>query len=1077
MKLIDNVNTRLGDDLKESISKGSKLSIAASTFSIYAFEALKKELSKIDELRFIFSSPTFIEEKFQKESRKFYIPHIYRESELCGGEFELRLMNQLNQRAIAKECSRWVKEKVTFKSNKHNNQQLFGLIHVENGTDEASAYTNISGFTTSDLGITPKKGFPTLIQKNENPNSKAYLDLFNQIWENEEDLKDVTQKVQDYFESAYKENSPEFIYFITLYNVFNDFLEDLSLDTMPNEQIGLKDTHLWSKLYNFQQDAVIGAINKLEKYSGCIIADSVGLGKTFTALGVIKYYEMRNRDVLVLCPKKLEANWNTFRHNDKNNILAADRLRYDVLFHTDLSRERGMSNGRNLESVNWGNYGLVVIDESHNFRNNNTVVGKENRYQALMRKVIQEGIETKVLMLSATPVNNRFNDLKNQLALAYEGNAENIDGKLDTKSSIDQIFRKAQQAFNTWSRYETNERTTENLLDMLDFDFFEILDALTIARSRKHITTYYDTTAIGEFPTRNKPVSIQSKLTGDDSVTYVEIAEQLTLLNLSIYTPLNYIMPSKVKAYADMYDKKVGSGTGKLTQVDRENSLRILMRINLLKRLESSVDSFRLTLEGIIEQIESATETIDKGYGDDYEGIHKILSDENYDFESNWADEEEVIGKKIKVHIADMDTTRWREDLSEDLFILHGIWSKIVDITGTKDTKLQNLINLLTNKVEKPFNQGNKKAIVFTAFADTANYLYEHIKPILKNKYSINTALITGSRKISTTKKIPSDINAMLTCFSPLSKDKHLLYPNISDSIDLLIATDCISEGQNLQDCDLLINYDIHWNPVRIIQRFGRIDRIGSRNDSITMVNYWPDVTLDNYINLKQRVESKMLISNMASTGDDNILNTEEKDLEYRKIQLQKLQEEVIDLEDLREGVSITDLGLNDFRVDLSNMIKKYGELKNIPEGLHAVVKSSDILESGVIFVLKNVNSSVNINKLNRLHPYYLVYMKMNGELIINHVDSKKILDAMRMLCKGETEPIEDVCKELCIQTDDYYEMNEYSTLLKQSISTILQKEEETEVLSLFKAGGTTALQENIKGVEDFKLVSFLIVR
>ncbi len=1077
MKLIDNVNTRLGDDLKETIRKGSKLSIAASAFSIYAFEALKKELGKVDELRFIFSSPIFIEEKFQKESRKFYIPHIYRESELCGGEFELRLMNQLNQRAIAKECSLWVKEKVTFKSNKHNNQPLNGMIHITQGNEEASAYSNVSGFTTSDLGFTHKKGFPTLIQKTEFPDSKAYLDWFNQVWENEEDLKDVTQKVQDYFESAYKENSPEFIYFITLYNIFNDFLDDLSLDNLPNEQIGFKDTLVWQKLYNFQQDAVIGAINKLEKYKGCILADSVGLGKTFSALGIIKYYEMRNKDVLVLCPKKLEANWNTYRHNDKNNILASDRFRYDVLFHTDLSRESGTSNGRNLESVNWGNYGLIVIDESHNFRNNNTVVDKENRYQKLLRRVIQEGIETKVLMLSATPVNNRFNDLRNQLAIAYEGDSENIDSKLDTKSSIDQIFRKAQQAFNIWSKYETAERTTEKLLDMLDFDFFEILDSLTIARSRKHITTYYDTTAIGKFPTRNKPVSIQSPLTHLGDVTYVDIAEKLTLLNLSVYTPLNYILPSKVQAYADLYDKEVRSGLGKLSQVDREISLRILMRINLLKRLESSVDSFRITLEGIISQIESTIKTIQKGDADDYKGIHKILSDENYDFESNWADEEQVIGKKIKVHIADMDTTKWQEDLNEDLTVLNHLWDKVVDITGANDAKLQSLVGLLYNKVKEPFNHENKKAIVFTAFADTANYLFENISQSLKDDYGINTALITGSRKVCTSKKIPSDLNAILTCFSPLSKDKAQLYPKIIDSVDLLIATDCISEGQNLQDCDLLINYDIHWNPVRIIQRFGRIDRIGSKNDSITMVNFWPDVTLDNYINLKQRVENKMLISNMVSTGDDNILNTEDKDLEYRKIQLQRLQDEVIDLEDLREGVSITDLGLNDFRVDLSNMIKEYGELKNIPEGLHAVVKSSPILETGVIFVLKNVNSNVNINKLNRLHPFYLVYMKMNGELILNHVDSKKILDAMRMLCKGKTEPIEEVCRELCEQTDDYHKMDEYSSLLKHSIGTILRNEEEKEIHSLFKAGGTTALQEKIKGIEDFKLVSFLIVR
>ncbi|MHC1777533.1 MAG: helicase-related protein [Lentimicrobium sp.] len=1075
MKLIDNVNSRLGDDLKLSIRKGSKLCIAASSFSIYAYEALKGVLEKVDELRFVFSSPTFMEENFTKHSRLFYIPHIYKESELCGGEFELRLKNQLNQRAIARECSKWVKERVTFKSNKHQNLPINGMIHVKNGDQEEFAYSNLSSFTTSDLGITRKKGFPTLIQKSEYPDSKAYLDWFDQIWENEEDLQDVTHKVQDYFESAYKENSPEFIYFITLYNIFNDFLEDISLENLPNDQIGFKDTLIWSKLYNFQKDAVIGAINKLEKYKGCILADSVGLGKTFSALGVIKYYEMRNKDILVLCPKKLEANWNTYRHNDKNNILSGDRFRYDVLFHTDLARIRGMSNGRNLESVNWGNYGLIVIDESHNFRNNNPNSGKENRYQSLMRKVIQEGIETKVLMLSATPVNNRFNDLRNQLALAYEGDPTIIDSKLDTDKGIDIIFRKAQQAFNVWSRYDAAERTTEKLLDMLDFDFFEILDSLTIARSRKHITTYYDTTAVGKFPERNKPVSIQSPLTKNGIVTYVDIAEKLTLLNLSIYSPLNYILQSKIGLYADLYDKTVKSG--RLTQLDRERSLQVLMRINLLKRLESSVDSFRLTLEGIITQIEQALKTIARGGKGEYDGIQAKLDDEEFDWEADWGDEENVIGKKVKVYIADMDTTRWKEDLSEDLLVLNQLWSDIVDIRGENDYKLQQLITLLDNKISQPFNNGNKKALVFTAFADTANYLYENIQGHMKEKYGLHSAIITGSRKSSNAKSIHADLNPLLTCFSPLSKDKELVYPRLTESIEILIATDCISEGQNLQDCDFLVNYDIHWNPVRIIQRFGRIDRIGSKNTSITLVNFWPDVTLDAYINLKQRVESRMLISNMASTGDDNILNTNEKDLEYRKIQLRKLQEEVIDLEDLREGVSITDLGLNEFRVDLSNFIKSYVGLSHIPEGLHAVVQSIEGLQSGVVFVLKNINQGININKLNRLHPFYLVYIKNSGELYLNHVESKKILDAMRLLCKGKSEPMIELCKKLAVETDDYHRMDSYSSLLKQSIGSILRTEEEKEVLSLFKAGGTTALQDKLKGIEDFKLISFLIVR
>jgi SNF2 family DNA or RNA helicase len=1079
MKLIDNVNSRLVDDLKQTITQGSRVHMAGASFSIYAYEALKRELNQIEELQFIFSTPTFAEEGLKKDARQFYIPHIYKEADLCGGDFEIRLKNQLNQRAIAKECARWVKNKVTFKSNRHQNTPLNGLIYVQGKENNEYAYSNLTSFTTSDLGLTQRKGFPTLIQQTEFPNSSAYLEWFKQVWENDEDLTDVTSKVQDYFENAFKDNSPEFIYFITLYNIFNDFLEDLSLDMLPNEKVGFKESVIWSRLYNFQRDAVIGAINKLEKYNGCILADSVGLGKTFSALGIIKYYEMRNKDVLVLCPKKLEANWNTYRHNDKNNILADDRFRYDVLFHTDLSRDKGESNGRNLEAVNWGNYGLIVIDESHNFRNNNTVVGKENRYQKLLRRVIKEGIQTKVLMLSATPVNNRFNDLRNQLALAYEGDAANIDDKLDTKTSINQIFRQAQVSFNTWSKFPTAKRTTDTLLEMLDFDFFEILDSLTIARSRKHITNYYDTTAIGKFPKRNKPESINSPLTNDNSVGYAYIAEQLGLLNLAVYTPLNYVLPGRIEHYEMLYDKSSKDGQGgTLRQIDREQSLQILMRINLLKRLESSVNSFRITLNGIISQIEDALKAIEDGnVREEYNGILARINDDNYEWESEWGDEESIIGRKVRIHIADMDRTGWHEDLSADLSLLKELINETGHIEKEQDAKLQRLKKLLDAKISKPFNAANKKIIVFTAFADTAKYLYRELSPYFRSTYGLNTALVTGTQKICSEKKIPTDLNAILSCFSPISKDKALIYPDIHESIDVLIATDCISEGQNLQDCDYLVNYDIHWNPVRIIQRFGRIDRIGSRNESITLVNFWPDVTLDTYINLKQRVENRMLITNMTGTGDDNILNTEEKDLEYRKVQLQKLKEEVVDLEDLREGVSITDLGLNDFRVDLSNLVKVYKGTKNIPEGLHTVVRANDNLPAGVIFILKNVNESVNIEKSNRLHPYYLVYIKQSGEIQLKHIEAKKILDAIRMSCNGRTEPIKNLCEDISNETNDYHKMDDYSSLLKQSIHSILRTEDEKTVSSLFKSGGTLTTKNRFKGIEDFKLISFLIVR
>lgn len=1075
MKLIDNINNRLIDDLKESIKKKSKLSIAASSFSIYAFEALRKELQSVDELRFIFTSPTFLQENLKKEVPKFFIPHLFKEADLCGGEFELRLRNQLTQRAIAQECSKWVKEKVTFKSNKQAGYGLNTMIHTQN-TETSYAWSNIHSFTTADLGITPKKGFPTLIQKTEFPQSQEYLNWFDQIWNDEENLEEVTQKVQQHFEKAFKDNSPEFIYFITLYNIFNDFLEDLNLDNLPDDRVGFKDTVVWNKLFNFQKDAVIGAINKLEKYKGCIIADSVGLGKTFSALGVIKYYEMRNKDVLVLCPKKLEANWNTYRHNDKNNILAKDRFNYDVLFHTDLSRENGSSNGRNLANVNWGNYGLVVIDESHNFRNAGlTYSEKENRYQKLLRKVMRDGIETKVLMLSATPVNNRFNDLKNQLALAYEGDADIINDKLDTQFGIDKVFQRAQTAFNSWSKMDLSERTTENLLSMLDFDFFEILDSLTIARSRKHITTYYDTSDIGKFPKRNKPVSIESPLVRDQSLTYDEIAGILSKLNLSVYSPLKYLLPSKVAKYAAIYDRKTKAG--KFTQLDREKSLKILMRINMLKRIESSIDSFRITTRGILTQIENTITVLSNNVEESLDANHFETEDENFDWDNNWGDEENVFGKKVKVHLSDIDRRQWKEDLEEDQATLTHLLNKVDLITPPRDLKLQTLIKNIEDKLENPVNTDNKKIIIFTAFADTADYLYTNVNPYFNTNYNLNTSLITGSRRLSTAKTIPNDLNTLLTCFSPKSKDKALLFPGILEEIDILIATDCISEGQNLQDCDYLINYDIHWNPVRIIQRFGRIDRIGSLNDSITLVNFWPDMTLDNYINLKQRVEDRMLISDMASTADDNMLKENQQDLEYRKVQLKKLQDEVSDLEDLREGIDITDLGLNDFRIDLANYIKEYGEMADIPEGIHAVVPATKILHPGVIFILKNINEHININKLNRLHPYYMVYINKEGELLFNHLDSKKILDALRMLCKGIKEPIISFCEKINQETDEYHNMTSYSELLKKSIGTILETEEEKEVLSLFRLGGTIVSKEKFRGMEDFKLISFLIVR
>ena len=868
---------------------------------------------------------------------------------------------------------------------------MMGFINLDNKN-----YMPINGFTTTDLGYEKGNNAYNMVQKTEAPFSTAYLELFNNLWKDSKKLQDVTEQVIENITTAYNENSPDFIYFVTLYNIFNEFLEDISEDVLPNEATGFKDSKIWNMLYNFQKDAALAIINKLEKYNGCILADSVGLGKTFTALSVIKYYENRNKSVLVLCPKKLSNNWNTYKDNYINNPIASDRLRYDVLFHTDLNRNYGVSNGLDLGRLNWGNYDLVVIDESHNFRNggklNTEENEKENRYSRLLNKVIRKGVKTKVLMLSATPVNNRFNDLKNQLALAYEGDSLYIDEKLKTSRSIDDIFRNAQRAFNAWSKWDIKERTTENLLKMLDFDFFEVLDSVTIARSRKHIQKYYDTNDIGKFPIRLKPISLRPRLTDlKEAINYNEIFEQLMLLNLSIYTPSQYILTSKIEKYAELYeDNKVNIG---FTQANREQGIRRLMAINLMKRMESSVYSFNITLKKIRDLINNTISIIEKY--DRYSSLKLELTDisnitNDFDMDDQNGNEFSF-GKKVKIDIIDMDYKSWKNALTKDRDILELLSLMVEDITPIHDSKLQELLQRIENKIKNPINKDNKKIIIFTAFANTAEYLYKNISGYIKEKYGLNTAIITGSVDGETTASIKNkNMNTVLTCFSPLSKDKKLLMPNDNNEIDILIATDCISEGQNLQDCDYLINYDIHWNPVRIIQRFGRIDRIGSKNQVIQLVNFWPDVTLDEYIDLKSKVETRMKIVDMTATGDDNILSEEEKtDLEYRKNQLKRLQEEVVDIEEMSTGISIMDLGLNEFRLDLLEYMKLHSDIEKVPFGLHSIAPASEETPTGVIYILKNHSNSVNINNQNRLHPFYMVYISQDGKIICDYLSPK----------------------------------------------------------------------------------------
>lgn len=1090
----NNIDQLVGDDLRENLKKGSHLKIAATCFSIYAYEALKKELEGISELEFLFTSPTFVAERDldgtgRKAKREFHIPKMGRERSLYGTEFEISLKNELTQKAIAKECANWIRQKVSFKSIV-SNMRMPTFAHLNN-KNSIYSYAPFDRFTADELGFQKSNSLTAISRMEGEAFTQQYLMMFKQLWAEPNQSEDVTETIIEHIESVYEENSPERIYFIILYNIFHEYLEELDEGFLPDEKTGFMETQIWNKLFDFQRDAVKSIINKLDTYNGCILADSVGLGKTFTALAVIKYYELRNARVLVLCPKRLAANWQEFNQNLVTNPISEDRLNYTILAHTDLDRTGGESFGIQLDRFNWGNYDLVVIDESHNFRNNEVNKDRETRYQKLMRKVIKDGVDTKVLMLSATPVNNRFTDLRNQLALAYEGKSETLRKKLNIDKGIETIFSQAQGAFNRWSELPANERHADSIQGLLDNDFFVLLDSVTIARSRKQIQKYYDISKIGAFPARRKPLSFRSPITTEKNwLGFNEIFEILNSLQLIVYQPLAYVYPSRLKKYEELFDSAV-EGKGTLRQVDREKALVGLMTTNLLKRLESSVHSFRLTLSSLKKKHDETLNAI-KEYREHFSSRMSGSSDiDMTDFANIDEDEilpghedEFMVGKGAKISLDDMDIDTWERELCSDLEQIHILLNFLADVTPEKDQKLQHLLSLIQDKIENPLNEENKKILIFSAFADTANYLYEHIAPMVTSNYQLHSAVITGgSNKPLTTLSLKGRNNLglqeVLTFFSPQSKGKAQVYPDLDVEIDIVIATDCISEGQNLQDCDYLINYDIHWNPVRIIQRFGRIDRIGSTNKEIQLVNYWPDLDLDEYINLKDRVEGRMIITDMTATADDNILGSDKHNVGYREEQLKRMQDEVVDLEDVKGGVSIMDLGLNEYRMDLHHLIDKYGEPKNVPLGLHAVVPTYlEIgIQPGIIFALKNINSPGDMDRKNRIHPYYLVYIGNDGELILDQFKVKEIFDILRLSCNGLDTPLQDVCRIFNEVTKDGREMTHCSKLLSDSIRSMIEANDEKDIDSLFMMGGTTALENIIRGLDDFELLAFIVIQ
>ena len=1058
MRLIRNTGSdRVIDLVREGLKPGDQLDAMTASLSLFAFEALLGEMSRLSSIRLL-------------------LPRAGADLSMLGEEADRGARNQLRIRWLAARCVDWLQAKAEIRRASGSVPQGTVVIRDPDGQPRHIALGSL-GLSTDGLGVSA--GNPLgLIQASESAEeSQTLSQWFDQQWSSLQAQPGVKAELIATLRKLADPCDAYSVYALTLHQLFAADDEHLDEDRIVNSATGIRNTIVWKKLFKFQRDGVVGAIDKLSRFGGCIIADSVGLGKTFEALAVIKYHELRNDRVLVLCPKRLRDNWTLYKGNDRRNILAADRFNYDVLNHTDLSREGGLSGDINLSHVNWGNYDLVVIDESHNFRNKTTHKDRESRYHRLMRQIIREGVKTRVLMLSATPVNNRLADLRNQIAFATEGDDMALaDHGI---ASIEATTRKAQVQFNRWLDLDEADRTPSRLIEMLGFDYFTLLDHLTIARSRKHIEKYYGTIETGRFPTRLKPINIKKEVDRAGEFRSIrEINDEIRRLKLAAYAPLRYVLPHKQAAYDEKYRMQVRGGEGFFRQADREESLIHLLRVNVLKRMESAVSSFCLTVERQLRDVEATLERIETQTGD----IEEIdIADVDID---DPAFESLLVGKRIKVLLGDVDLIRWRQDLIEDRNRLATLLSAARQVDAGRDAKLNALREMIADKCAHPINPGNRKVIVFTAFADTAVYLFDHLAPWAREHLGVDSALVTGAgRNRTTLQGLTRDLGSILTAFSPRSKERPDDFASEGD-LDLLIATDCISEGQNLQDCDWLVNYDIHWNPVRIIQRFGRIDRIGSPNGQIQLVNFWPNLELDEYINLEQRVSGKMVLLDISATGEENLIQQESgdpmNDLEYRRKQLLKLQDAVIDMEDLSSGVSITDLTLTDFRLDLAEYLKAHpGKLESLPLGTMAVTTSNDAdIPAGVVFCLRaeGANADKGIDPGYPLAPHYLVHVGDDGAVLLPHTQAKRILDRLKRLALGRDRPDASAYQRFDTIARDGEDMSATQRLLAAAIASVIGKSEERAVASLFSPGGTHALKGEFAGSTDFEVVAYLVV-
>jgi SNF2 family DNA or RNA helicase len=1078
----------VADFLKSRISKGSSLSIVSAYFTIHAYQALRKNLDEIECLRFLFGEPRFISslDPEKTERKRFAIE-----------DDSLELANRLQQRQVAFDCAQWLREKVEIRSVHEANLLHGKMYHIDDGRRDHSILGS-SNFTSRGLGLSTTPNIELNLIVDSDRDRADLRSWFDEIWDDKTLVSDVKDEVLRYLEQLYINHPPDFIYFKTLFHIFERFVLGQEADAALFEQTAIIDTDIWKALFDFQKDGVKGAIHKINAHNGCILADSVGLGKTYSALAIIKYFELRNHRVLVLCPKKLRDNWTVFlaQNNSDLNPFLRDRFGYTVLSHTDLSRESGRVDAIDLASINWSNFDLIVVDESHNFRNNTkgkrdedgNIISK-SRYERLMEDVIKKGVKTKVLMLSATPVNNDLRDLRNQIYFVTEGRDAAFAPDLGIHSVKDTLAT-AQKTFMEWAR-RSGERDARDLMDRLSAAFFTLLDELTIARSRKHIKKYYSSSLerIGQFPKRKTPHSVFSEIDLKGRfLSYDRLNDEISNYKLSLFNPSLYVLPPYKAAYEE---RKVRN----FSQADRERFLIGMMKVNFLKRLESSVHAFAITMERTVAKIEALEKRLREFKLHSEQALDDLQPDffVGEDEDDDELNEAFQVGTKLTFEMAHLDVDRWLKDLTTDKQQLSLLADAAKSVDQTRDAKLTELKALIEHKVRHPtmnmHGEENRKVIVFCAFADTAAYLYQSLEHWARNQLNVNIALVSGGARPIRTTFGKAEFSQILTNFSPRAKQRGKMKSMPQEGeIDILIGTDCISEGQNLQDCDYLINYDIHWNPVRIIQRFGRIDRIGTLNKEIQLVNFWPTPDLNKYINLKNRVEARMALVDIAATAEDNVLQTRDiedliqDDLRYRDKQLLRLKDEVLDLEDFNESVALNEFTLDDFRAELLGYIEENREkLEEAPLGLYSVVPphpNYSTIQPGTIYCLKQRELAPGAETVNPLQPYFLVYVRETGEVRYNFTAPKQVLDIFRAVCQGKTEPYAKLCELFDKQTNDGADMSHYSTLLDAAVAAIAAQSDKKNLSNLFGGRSGKLVDENklAKSASDFDLVTWLVI-